>query len=46
VAGVAFYAGKGGNNQMRLCYSQPSLEDIARGIPRLARALTPFHNQL
>jgi 2-aminoadipate transaminase len=46
VAGVAFYAGKGGNNQMRLCYSQPSLEDIARGIPRLAKALTPFHNQL
>jgi len=41
VAGVAFYAGgKGGNNQMRLCYSQPSLEDIARGIPRLARALS------
>ncbi len=40
VAGTAFYAGEGGNNQMRLCYSQPSLEDIARGIPRLARALT------
>ena len=40
VAGVAFYAGKGGNNQMRLCYSQPSLDDIARGIPRLAKALT------
>ncbi len=40
VAGAAFYAGKGGNNQMRLCYSQPSLDDIARGIPRLARALT------
>ncbi|MDW7740637.1 MAG: PLP-dependent aminotransferase family protein [Bacillota bacterium] len=39
VAGVAFYAGKGGNNQMRLCYSQPGLDDIARGIPRLARAL-------
>jgi len=40
VAGVAFYTGKGGKNQMRLCYSQPSLDDIARGIPRLARALT------
>ncbi len=40
VAGVAFYAGKGGNNQMRLCYSQPSLDDIALGIPRLAKALT------
>jgi len=36
VAGTAFYAGNGGSNQMRLCYSQPSLEDIARGIPRLA----------
>ncbi|MGM0689877.1 MAG: aminotransferase class I/II-fold pyridoxal phosphate-dependent enzyme, partial [Bacillota bacterium] len=36
VAGTAFYAGKGGSNQMRLCYSQPSLDDIARGIPRLA----------
>ena len=40
VAGAAFYAGEGGNNQMRLCYSQSSLEDIARGIPRLAEALT------
>ena len=40
VAGVAFYAGKGGNNQMRLCYSQPSLDDISRGIPRLAKAFT------
>jgi len=40
VAGTAFYVGKGGNNQMRLCYSQPSLDDIARGIPRLASALT------
>ena len=39
VAGVAFYAGKGGNNQMRLCYSQPGLDDIARGIPLLAEAL-------
>jgi len=39
VAGIAFYVGEGGNNQMRLCYSQPGLDDIARGIPRLARAL-------
>ena len=39
VAGIAFYAGKGGNNQMRLCYSQPGLDDIARAIPRLAKAL-------
>lgn len=44
VAGVAFYTGgEGGSNQLRLCYSQPSLTDIARGIPRLAKALTtPF----
>ncbi len=40
VAGIAFYVGKGGNNQLRLCYSQPSLDDISRGIPRLAKALT------
>jgi len=39
VAGVAFYVGQEGNNQMRLCYSQPGLDDIARGIPRLAKAL-------
>ncbi len=43
VAGIAFYAGKGGSNQLRLCYSQPSLDDIARGIPRLAKALTNSH---
>jgi 2-aminoadipate transaminase len=40
VAGVAFYVGEGGNNQLRLCYSNPSLDDIARAIPRLAKALT------
>jgi len=40
VAGDAFYVGKGGKNQMRLCYSQPGLDDIARGIPRLAKALS------
>ncbi len=40
VAGAAFYVGEGGKNQLRLCYSQPGLEDIARGIPSLARALT------
>ena len=40
VAGVAFYVGQEGNNQMRLCYSQPGLDDIARGIPRLAKALS------
>ncbi len=40
VAGIAFYTGEGGNNQMRLCYSQPGLDDIARGIPRLAKVLT------
>jgi len=39
VAGVAFYTGEGGNNQLRLCYSHPSLDDIARAIPRLAKAL-------
>jgi 2-aminoadipate transaminase len=43
VAGVAFYVGEGGTNQLRLCYSYPSLDDIARAIPRLARALaTPL----
>ncbi len=40
VAGAAFYAGEGGSNQLRICYSQPSLDDISRGIPRLAKALT------
>lgn len=40
VAGVAFYVGEGGSNQLRLCYSYPSLDDIAQAIPRLARALT------
>ncbi len=40
VAGVAFYAGEGGSNQLRLCYSHPSLDDIARAIPRLAKTLT------
>ncbi|MDQ7793136.1 MAG: PLP-dependent aminotransferase family protein [bacterium] len=39
VAGSAFYAGGGGHNQFRLCYSQPSLEEIRRGVPRLAQTL-------
>jgi len=39
VPGPAFYCRNQGQNQLRLCYSEPSLDKIKEGIPRLAQAL-------
>ncbi|MDM5333053.1 PLP-dependent aminotransferase family protein [Ureibacillus composti] len=38
VSGTAFYEGTGGENQIRLCFSYSSEEQIKRGVEKLAKA--------
>jgi DNA-binding transcriptional MocR family regulator len=40
VAGPSFYVDRSGTNQLRLCYSQPKPDEIARGIKLLAGIFT------
>ncbi len=42
VAGSTFFLGDEGDNKLRLCFSEPTLEEMKEGIPRLKGFLDDF----